>query len=361
MALSAALFLIVLPQSSARGGELLTLDKYRRLIAVYREGDFQNSAEALAAFERRPVQKAAEEFAALGSDPEDPAELRAAALLHSETGAYLRDQYEFGRGDHHWNIARSLSKLAGVNQDASGRVFQSRWLLAAGCYYQSEAQGARAVDLLQEALRLSDKDAEIPLALGAVHEVSGSLWRRGESPTFLPSGPVTSRAEREQFRARSTSRKQLATAEGFYREALRLDPALAEAHLRVGRVLERLGEDEKAQPELEWVIDNSRDPYLLGLAQLFLGVLHEEKEEWSEAIEAYRRAVAAKPKWQVTHLALSHALNRAGVRREAETEIHATLKLKVREDTTDSGWEVYYVLRVRSAGIMNALKKGIRP
>lgn len=358
MARGAALLLLALTQAPASWAQRpLTLDRYRRLIAFYREGDFQSAAEALAACERHVVERAVEAFTA--TNPDDPADLRAAALLHSEAGAYLRGQNDLARGDFHWNMARDLSALVGSNpEDRSGRSFQSRWLLAAGYYYQSEMDDSRALGFLKQALRLSDTDAEIHLALGAVHEVVGALMRRAWSPSRVPS--TNPRIMRDELRARSVSRQQLSTAEGYYREALRLAPNMAEAHLRLGRVLGQLGDGEKALAELVWVVEHARDAYLLGMAHLFLGSLREQNDDWSTAVEDYRKAVAAKPDWQVHHLALSHALHRAGALGEAERALHAALQVKAREDLPDSGWWTYYLFRERSLDTLDALRDGIR-
>jgi len=358
MARRAAFLLLAWTQASVSQAEgPLTLDRYRRLIALYREGDFESAAKSLAEYQRDWVQRATQEFAALGSD--DPADLRAAALLHSETGAYLRAQNDWVRGDFHWNMARDLSALVESNpEDTSGRAFRSRWLLAAGYYYQGELEDSRAIAFLKHALRLSPKDAEIQLALGAVHEAVGALRRRGWPRYSAPS--TNPRRMHDELRARSLGRHQISEAEGFYREATRLDPALVEARLRLGRVQEQLGEGEEAQKELTWVLEHTRDPYLLCMAQLFLGALHEQNEDWSKATEAYRQAVAAKPDWQVTHLALSHALQRAGARGEAESAIQAALRLNVQENSPYSGWWAYYLLRERLAALLNGFREEIR-
>ena len=95
-----------------------------------------------------------------------------------------------------------------------------------------------------------------------VHRLPGRLRR---SPGPLPPSGAAAEAERR------------------YREAVRLDPRLAEARLRLGRVLRLAGAFEEAERELAAAVDSSEEGYLTALAHLF----------WGRA--ARRRGISRRP------------------------------------------------------------------
>jgi tetratricopeptide (TPR) repeat protein len=109
-------------------------------------------------------------------------------------------------------------------------------------------------------------------------------------------------------------RALLATAEAAYRRALEIDPDLAPARLRRGRVLAQSGRPDAAASELEWVVTHSKDRELVYLAHLFHGRIHEDAGRLVEAAESYRLAVAQDPPSQAANLALGHVLDALGER-----------------------------------------------
>lgn len=129
--------------------------------------------------------------------------------------------------------------------------------------------------------------------MGSVEEVRGT-W---------PLRLGTSRADR---------RGHLEQAEKELRAAFAADPALAEAHLRRGRVLLLLGRAPEAEAEIEWVLREGRDPARRYLALLFEGRLREGRGDLAGAAESYRAAGATDPDGQTAHVALGHVLDRLG-------------------------------------------------
>ena len=104
-------------------------------------------------------------------------------------------------------------------------------------------------------------------------------------------------------------------AEKAFGQALRLDPALVEARLRLGRVYQLTNRLSEAAVEFERALlesDVNKDPISGYLAAMFLGELHENAGRSPEAQAAYRRAIERYPEGTVARLALGQAFLSAG-------------------------------------------------
>mgnify|MGYP002402414658 CR=1 FL=1 len=101
-------------------------------------------------------------------------------------------------------------------------------------------------------------------------------------------------------------------ARRFLADAVAADPANALARLRLGRVLDRLGEGELARRELEEALRLSSDPDIGFLSHLFLGRIDEQDLRLPEAAEQYRLALSSDPGSQSAAVALAHVLQLAG-------------------------------------------------
>lgn len=101
-------------------------------------------------------------------------------------------------------------------------------------------------------------------------------------------------------------------AEGAYREALVLAPALAEAHLNLGRLLHERGAVEEAESHYRQVVESPADPApeaaVRATAAFNLGVALQDRGLPAEAIEAYEKALALDPGMADAHynLAIVH-------------------------------------------------------
>jgi tetratricopeptide (TPR) repeat protein len=125
-----------------------------------------------------------------------------------------------------------------------------------------------------------------------------------------------------------TRRKEAVVA---YREAIRLKPDLALAHLNLGVTLLRLSNPAEAAAELRETIrlkpDHASAYYLLGAAMQDLG-------KPDEAESAYREAIRLRPGYAEAHCNLGHVLRRAGRYPEALEELHRGHELGSRQP----GW-----------------------
>lgn len=158
-----------------------------------------------------------------------------------------------------------------------------------------------AVDCYRHAPPAIQKDAEMQLAFGAMHE--GEWWTSQSEGWSLP-----------------VLRPSLETAERAYRAAIEAAPALDEARLRLGRVLELAGKPAAALEVLHEV-----HPRLEGdfdyLALLFEGEAHEQLGDLSAAAKSYSGAQSLRPHAESGIVAASWIAFLAGHRRVASDRI----------------------------------------
>ena len=156
---------------------------------------------------------------------------------------------------------------------------------------------------------------------------------------------------------RRAMQQALRAAEEAYRGAIQLEPGAAEAHLRLGRVLQRRGKAEPARAELSWVVENSTHSPLPALAQLFLGELEESRGQLDEAIMRFRLALREEPESQSARLALSQALHRAG---EMRASAEAARVVLVRKEPGDSWLDYHLGFPRRAQAVMERLRGEVR-
>ncbi len=109
-----------------------------------------------------------------------------------------------------------------------------------------------------------------------------------------------------------------------YEQALALDPALADAHVNLGRLCHQVGEAARAETHYRAAIRHApRDP----VAHFNLAGLLEETQRAAEAVESYRRALAIDPEFADAHYNLGLLLDSLGRRATAMTHLRAARRL----------------------------------
>lgn len=281
---------------------------YLALVERYR-GGAPGAPEALAAWSPREMKPGVEQ-AKSGKDCDDACR-RGAALLHLEAAvdADLRGQAQSAAA--HVAAGREL-----LDKARGDEGFRAQWLLAVGYHLLGLARFAEAEPILEEAAKTGS--AEALVGLGAIWDLRAAI------ETLAPgaareAAPIGSQAL-TQFQIVAQRERSVRKAEDEYRRALKLRPDLAEAHLRLGRVLSRRDKPDEARAELEAAAAGGDSPVKL-LAHLFLGDLDEGQARYADAVAHYRAALAAEPSSQAARLALSYALLRAGDRRAAAQSV----------------------------------------
>ena len=123
-------------------------------------------------------------------------------------------------------------------------------------------------------------------------------------------------------------RGELERAVEIYRQALDIDPRLAEAHANLGVVLARLGRYEQAVRAYEQAL--SVDPQL-NAARVNLGLAHYRAGALAAAAEAFAAAYAAEPALLQVRQLLGLVLAEIGKDEEALPHLEASLKAAPQE------------------------------
>jgi len=103
-------------------------------------------------------------------------------------------------------------------------------------------------------------------------------------------------------------------ARDAYRRALELDPAHADAHVNLGRLLQEAGSAHAAAEHYRAALDADERN---ATAAFNLGGVLEDLERRTEAVAAYQRAIAADPAFADAHFNLARLYERLGRKQAA--------------------------------------------
>ncbi len=264
-------------------------DLYRSALGAYLDGDFQGAVTTLLQWPAKDVLAAARRL------PKTDDRLRETALLlHTDLAMVLRRHAKIDGAETHLTIARALlegAPLPDLHRD---------WLLALAYTHQASLRPAEALAFYTECAEAFPEAGEARLGAGTLYERNAFLPAGfGRGNLNLPP-PLAAKA-----------------AERSYREALRIQPSLTEARLRLARVFQETDRVDKALLQLSLVVESSQDASLSALAHLFWGEIRETQGDVEGAIEHYRAALAADRDLQVAALALAQTLHRRDGRQAA--------------------------------------------
>jgi len=270
---------------------------YIDLIRHYRQGDYGATVLELSRWEPARLRAEARRLAlstnSMFDDPRGESEqdrkdrlalLEAVVLLHTEV--LLRGAWDSTHFDQVWRAVKVLSKWP------QAAPFVQSAHIVLGSRLASLFRPDDALQLLQSA----DGSGETLLAIGSLSE--SAAVRGIPTPGSRGFG--------------STLFGTLRNASETYEAALRLDPSLTEARLRLGRLLVVTGFLDAAVPHLERARREAPEGFLAYLAALFLGAAREQQRSWDVAADCYRAALAEYPESQTAYLALGHVLELAG-------------------------------------------------
>ncbi len=286
------------------------LSIYVELVQTFLAGDVARASAGVMEWRASDLEPLA------GRLPQARPELRRAALLlHTALAFRLWSNARGVEAEAQIALARAL--LA----DDAPRELHRDWLLALGYQRLSAGSPLTALPFFEECQRRFPDVAEAWLGAGICYEVSAH-------PAGFALAAVT---------AQSAARH----AERCYREAARLDPRLAEARLRLGRVLATAGALDEAERELAAAAEASSDPSLLALARVFRGGVRDARGDLAGAIGDYEEALAADRECQTAALALGEALHRSGRRAQAAAALSEALAASSSSEI--SPWHAYHV------------------
>ncbi|HEY7863540.1 MAG TPA: tetratricopeptide repeat protein, partial [Thermoanaerobaculia bacterium] len=343
------------------------LSRYLTLVEGYREAGKTSSLEALGQWPPDELRLAA---AGATSDPGcGPGCVRTAVLLHTDAAIRHLEAGDGGAADTQRDIAADLvSRLRKAGDEGA---FERLWLRAMGDKELDLGRIPDAVRLFDTLVKRYPEDAQARLARGRAYE--GGLFvlslsarpGRADRPVLSSAGFDYSRqpgprGPRGVAPSASADETHARAAIDSYRQALRLDPSLVEARLRLGRLLALDGKDDEATRELLAVAaaPSSDASYL---AHLFLSRVEDERGRLADALAHAQAAAALRPNWQAGQLALAELLQRTGEGAQASRIIARAVVVPDRP-ANDDGWLLYHFgAYERAAAALEALRAMARP
>jgi VWFA-related protein len=302
------------------------LATYIELIQAFLAGEVGRATSGVMEWRARDLEKLAASL-----PPEDMVRRRAALDLHTALAFRLWTNLRVTEADAQIAIGRAV-----LARDFPPALHRD-WLLAVGDYHLAAASPLRALPFFEECRRRFPDAAEAWLGAGKCYELTA--FPDGFAFTALPTQDAARKAER------------------CYREAARLDPRLAEARLRRGRVLGLAGAFEDAEKELAAAVEASAEASLTALAHVFWGGLRDARGDLAGAISHYEAALGADRESQTAAFALSEALHRSGRPRRAAEWLAAALMAP--PPTGISPWYAYHLRSGRGNTLLSTSQEDL--
>lgn len=226
-------------------------------------------------------------------------------------------------------FARRIERLEALDRDGLDPGVRRNWRLAAAAAFLQSYHSERARKQAERALDVAKDDPLLLVVLGATFEQQATGVARPTSTMGVVDDP------------RFIENYRRSHARDLYERALRLDPELAEARLRLARNLAEDGDHEASREHALWVLSHAQLPDMRYVAFLLLGRDLERRGSLDEAVSLYREAAAVDPRGGVAPFAASHAARRDG---EAEVARDALLRALAARDSGDyvDAWQSYY-------------------
>ena len=303
-------------------------------LGTYRGGDLR---AALARLDTIPETKLHETVIRFCTrlDPSRPAlrfvRMRIAAALLTEMGFARIRNTPFAWRDPYLASARALMRtlvrMADGGEEGAGdreRRFARDWYLLMVAFRHGRAEVGWSRAYLAEARELFPKDPAVLLVSGSDHEMVSHL-----STGFLTRFSSDGQRSGE---SRINAERELEEAGKYLRQAAALAPDLAEARLRLGRVLFRTGDLDGASRELRAALTHSIHDWVRYLAWTFLGLVEVDRGDLESAEHCYSEALRVFPDGQTAMLARSELAYLKGSGTEAADQVISMLRRPRKED-----------------------------
>jgi tetratricopeptide (TPR) repeat protein len=320
---------------------IFTNQELERLRALAAEVRARGSANRL--LKRAAVLHA--DIAMSGGSPGVPARaLRRAPLRR--TAVFVEDGRETAilESVDHWGMARAvISEVASRpdrNPDPQKDPDVLLWYQATWSFML--VQESIGLEHFTAAVALFPREADILFAAGAARDMLSA-----------PGVHAPLRRARAGFGSvmdLGSQESEMRQGVAFYRRALESDRGHAEALIRLGGLLGRLGRHDDAAAELRRALPLTTEPLLQYYAQMFLGRELDHLGDLAGARAAYERAMALAPQAQSPRVGLSQILMRAGDRSAALDLVLPALDVEALQQA-EPMWN-YYTAAGREAAIL---------
>jgi TolB-like protein/Tfp pilus assembly protein PilF len=196
-------------------------------------------------------------------------------------------------------------------------IYRSEWWYG---WRDDEHALDRALELAQKGVALDDQLPFAHMFLGWIH-----LWRKEHDQAIVEA-----------------------------KRCLALDPDNAEAHVRLGTILDQAGRPAEGLPFIEKAM--RLDPHYPFLYIFWLANAFHSLERYDEAIAAYRRTISRNPDFVYTHAQLASVYAQLGRMEEAKSEAAEALRM----DPSFSGLRIAQRLPFKDAAALARLVEGMR-
>ena len=265
----------------------------------------------------------------------------ASYVLQASDGSYAG----FEGSSVFWSTARSL--LDEVKPDPARDAHVIEWYLATVEYLLSRFDFANSQWQLDHARELNEGVAYVQFQSGFLEEALAARLFTITWPAFIPEAVR---------RAQPSADTRWERAARYFQNALRADAGLAEARLRLGRVLGLRGRHTDAVAELEHALPALPNDRLRYYAYLFLGDAQAALGRRVAARTSFESSASLFPFAQSPRLALSALARRYGDRRGALEAIQEVLRLPADESQRpDPWWQYHFPVRSEADARLAAL------
>jgi tetratricopeptide (TPR) repeat protein len=235
-----------------------------------------------------------------------PDTLRLAAMLHSDLGVAALQKRDIPEFEFQMGLADGWFILADNKLSTPGSL-RSRWTISVARLLLVNGDIGMADRMLNRAVERIANDPAILLTQGTVKETQASRFIADLAGGRLDA-PATAAKPRDS---------SLTAAQASLEKALKLQPALVEAKLRLAHVFAMKGDDAHAYSLISEVLAAKPPPAFKYLGSLMGGAVLERSRQFDAAAKSYVEAILAMPDGQSAYLALANILHKSGQKAEA--------------------------------------------
>jgi len=256
-----------------------------------------------------------------------PEVLRMAAILHTDLALAAFQKREIMEFEFHIGIADGWMILADNKLSKPGEL-RSRWTVTIARHLLASGEVGIAERILNRAVERIAGDPAILLAQATVKETQASRFVAN-----VAGGRLEEPASASKVRDAA-----LTAAQNALEKALKIQPTLTEAKVRLAHVLSMKHDDSRAYSLASEVIAGNASPTLKYIASLVGGAILERDKQMDAAAKLYVQAILAMPDGQSGYIALANILHLSGQRTEAGAVLDRLFARPVPTATSDPWW-----------------------
>lgn len=313
-----------------------TEQDYWRMVKRFVDGDRTGAITELAAWSEEDLESVHRDISEAARAGRNYPMCKGAALLHAAKENADREK-ALALGDSSAACPEGASRapadrlLPLITSQPGGREFVARFSIARALH-----------------------DRAILCFRGAESRATAALKRDARNPVLLLVQGLA-RESMGSFAEPNLRETALLQARESFEKALRVDPRLTEASLRLGRVQWRLGRSNDARRALETAMREATG-LTRYMALLFLGQVLEDTRDLRGAVERYSEAVAQQPETQIGGVALAHGLTLQSDFAEARAVMARALLHAGRRPDIDPYWKYMVGSPDVAAGLLEGLR-----